>query len=282
MHLKKFNKKSINGILGHFSREWEELHIDKSRTAQNYHFGANKEIAYQKIATAVKVAEKANRKLRDNTVIMASWIITAPKDLDKSQEKEFFEKSYNFLANRYGLENALGGFVHLDEQTPHMHFSFMPIDSNLNFNAKKIINRTDLKSIHQDLQKELQAHQINCTLVNNITMRDKKQNNKSIETLKKSNSDIAEITDFINKELKKDRLLDMNKNTVKLDLVQAQKILNVLEYAEAVPKSVLNQAEARKKEIEKLIKEQEEVLRETEYTRNTIAWKLNDIEKKRK
>ena len=56
---------------------------------------------------------------------------TAPKLKEISytdeQTKQFFELSYKFLSERYGEQNVISAYVHMDETTPHMHFLFIPI-----------------------------------------------------------------------------------------------------------------------------------------------------------
>ncbi len=41
--------------------------------------------------------------------------------------KEFFNDSYNFLENLVGKDNVVYAQIHYDEDTPHLHFYFMPI-----------------------------------------------------------------------------------------------------------------------------------------------------------
>lgn len=41
--------------------------------------------------------------------------------------KDFFNDSYNFLENLVGKDNVIYAQVHYDEDTPHLHFYFMPI-----------------------------------------------------------------------------------------------------------------------------------------------------------
>lgn len=40
---------------------------------------------------------------------------------------EYFNESYQFLSNIVGKENVVYAGVHLDEDTPHMHFYFLPV-----------------------------------------------------------------------------------------------------------------------------------------------------------
>lgn len=41
--------------------------------------------------------------------------------------KDFFNDSYNFLENLVGKDNVVYAQIHFDEDTPHLHFYFMPI-----------------------------------------------------------------------------------------------------------------------------------------------------------
>lgn len=41
--------------------------------------------------------------------------------------KDFFNDSYNFLENLVGKENVVYAQVHYDEDTPHLHFYFIPV-----------------------------------------------------------------------------------------------------------------------------------------------------------
>ena len=39
----------------------------------------------------------------------------------------FFNESYNFLEQLVGKDNVVYAEIHFDEDTPHLHFYFMPI-----------------------------------------------------------------------------------------------------------------------------------------------------------
>ena len=41
--------------------------------------------------------------------------------------KTFFKDSYDFLEDLVGKENIVYAEVHYDEDTPHMHFYFIPV-----------------------------------------------------------------------------------------------------------------------------------------------------------
>ena len=97
------------------------------------------------------------KKTRRDAVVMADWVVTLPPDVVPADQGRFFQTAYDFIAKRYGEENMLGGFVHLDETTPHMHVAFMPVVSRdvevPAFSAKRMLNRLDLQTFHSDLSE---------------------------------------------------------------------------------------------------------------------------------
>ena len=81
-----------------------------------------------------------------------------------------FQASYDFLKKRYGMENVVSAWVHMDEKQPHMHFAFVPVVRTfkqdrknpdvstewLKVSAKECVNRSDLQSFHGSLQRYLE------------------------------------------------------------------------------------------------------------------------------
>lgn len=129
-----------------------------------------------------------------NTLVGA--VITAPRELAGSPEKQeaFFRGVADFLFDRYGGEptadgrmhpNIVSAEVHYDERQTadaligHMHVSWVPavkidkvalmekpkhVKAMENFDykmgAKEMMNKSDLKSLHGDLQHYLDSHGI--------------------------------------------------------------------------------------------------------------------------
>ena len=108
---------------------------------------------------------------RDGTVTTE----TAPKLKEISyideQIKQFFELSYKFLSERYGEQNVISAYVHMDETTPHMHFLFIPIVDDKKWNekhpdkeprvkvcAKELMNMTEMNVFHRVLQEYMDQH----------------------------------------------------------------------------------------------------------------------------
>ena len=158
-HVEKFARPQVGAMKRHYFREnenYENANIDPSRTHLNFNCAPVKDTL-----EAIRAAQTAHegitgKSLRKDAIVMADWVLTAPQDLKTQDLSDFFYASYDFFKERYGSENVLSAWVHMDETTPHMHFSFMPVRDG-KFNAKAIINRSDLKTLHGDLTREIEG-----------------------------------------------------------------------------------------------------------------------------
>src|SRR5699024_10927616 len=87
------------------------------------------------------------RKTRKDAVLVNELLITSDRNffdnLNKDEQKRFFEESYNLLSERYGNQNVAYATVHNDEQTPQMHLGVVPMrDGKLQ--GKNVFNRQEL------------------------------------------------------------------------------------------------------------------------------------------
>lgn len=160
-HVAKYKAGAIAGLVRHYGRTADEQSEDgkpiarknprirPERTHLNYNLAPTD--VESKVATAMaKHRVKAGRAPRKDAVVMADWVVTRPSDCPKGREKEFFKSVVGFVGDRYGKDNLLGAWVHMDETTPHVHVAFMPVrDGKLL--ASKVLDRTDLRSFHRDL-----------------------------------------------------------------------------------------------------------------------------------
>lgn len=134
---------------------------------------------------------------RKNVNVMISWVVTLPREMnDKSDEekRKFFEKTYEFLKERYGADNVISAYVHVDESQPHMHFAFTPVmydakKDRYRFNAKVVGSRADLRTFHKDLDVCLE-HELGYRtgVINGVT-----ELNLSIQELKQMQKKMADL-----------------------------------------------------------------------------------------
>jgi len=177
-HMKKYKKISTGAMTNHYDRTQEGTqerdNIDPSRSGDNYVIfadnmtkGKDLEALTHRVRGCINKAieehkETTGRSPRSDAVLFGDWIVTLPKDCE--QPDEFFECVVEFMKLRYGSENVLGGYVHNDETTPHMHIPVIPVvDGRLK--GKAMLSRKDLLSFHHDLQEYMDDHDIQASVL---------------------------------------------------------------------------------------------------------------------
>lgn len=212
MNCEKFTRNQSTNILVHCNRSdpnrtYKNQQIDHSKTHLNYNL-APKHENMTDYEFMKKRCEDLKILKRKDINWLVSWVITIPNDYQGNQEN-FFKEAYNFFENRYGKNNVVSSYVHLDETTPHMHFCFVPVifdnkKQEYKVNAKTCINKTELKKIHPEMQKYLEK-QLNTKV--NILNGATAEGNKTVEQLKQEEKikkqAISELVENPTEEIKK-------------------------------------------------------------------------------
>lgn len=157
----------MNDVLGmqkHNQRESnnsKNIDIDKSRSELNYDLHNDENINYkQRTDVIIKENYTGKKAIRKDAVVMTSTIITSDKDffdrLGESETKRFFQESYNKLKDIYGEQNIISACVHMDEKTPHMHLTAVPITQEGKLSAKECFSRERLRNLQNEIPKHLQ------------------------------------------------------------------------------------------------------------------------------
>lgn len=126
---------------------------------------------------------------RADVKVMAGWIVTAPKELPQNMHPNFFQSTYNFLADRYGENNVIQAVVHGDESgQPHLHFCFIPVVPDKKHGGEKIcandvLNKQELRNFHPDLQRFLKKNGIDANISSGITRE--RGGNRTVNELKR-------------------------------------------------------------------------------------------------
>lgn len=154
-HMLKLKAQAVPHLVDEYQRDRDpELYrgnIDPSRTHLNYNLRPHDvaQVVRDSIATH---EQTAGRQIRSDANVLCDWVVTQPPEVKPEDSRRFFECVATFLEGRYGKENVLGAYVHMDETTPHMHAPVLPmLDGKLQ--ASKVIDRADLRSFHGDLGK---------------------------------------------------------------------------------------------------------------------------------
>lgn len=169
VHMQKFKASDVKGIQVHNQRERESKSnpdIDKARSQMNYDLHNQEPINYnrtvKKIMASLLDPEKTIRK---DAVVMSNFVVTSDKAffdaLQPADQRRFFEKSYEFFKERYGESRVVSAVVHMDEMTPHLHFSLVPITQDNKLSAKTLFDRTELRAIQDEFPRFMQSQGFN-------------------------------------------------------------------------------------------------------------------------
>lgn len=196
-HVRKFNLAQTGHMFTHYRRgatHYSNSDVDMSKTMYNYSLGPIREKTDKDYL--LELLNKVDHANRRDLVVMADWVIDAPADLNKEDYDDFFKLAYAFCSDRYGKlagfsnqeDVVLSAYVHMDETTPHLHFSFAPIimdnKGKQRFRAKSVICRSDLQCFHKDLEMYIREHGLRCRILNGKTQRDSDGRALSVKELK--------------------------------------------------------------------------------------------------
>lgn len=152
-HVMKIKAPSVSPLVDHYERAragtFDRSNIDATRTHLNYNLAPCD--VKGEVRTAMAEHERtAGRAVRSDANVLFDWVVTLPQDCPQESAREFFGGVLEFIQARYGADNVLGAYVHMDETTPHVHVPVLPmIDGKLQ--ASKVITRNDLMRFHGEL-----------------------------------------------------------------------------------------------------------------------------------
>lgn len=184
-HYEKFTRGAVGHMLQHYDRTKgsSRSSIDESKSSLNYNLvdhGNQLEYLHKRL-------NEVHLSKRKDVNVLCDWVVTAPKDLPENQLNSFFRHTVDFLKEKYGEENTVSAYVHMDENTPHIHFAFIPVvpdpkHGGFKVSAKECVRRSDLQQFHQQLQNYLELKLGTTVGILNDATRD---GNRTIEELKR-------------------------------------------------------------------------------------------------
>ncbi len=163
-HIEKFTQSATFAQIKHDKRDGtKDDHIDPSRTPLNYNMGPECD-PWQLVKDNIAMSKESGGRVNTRTVATVSCIVTLPKDF-AGDVGLFFETAKEFLDQKLG--RCVSCWVHFDEAQPHIHWRGCPIVETVKtdeqghsttvhqFNAKKIVTRSMLRTFHKELDDHL-------------------------------------------------------------------------------------------------------------------------------
>ena len=136
MRLDGYKRDAVGALVNHWTRhsgdpdqarhEYRNSRIDATRTSLNYALMCDTP-EYEAVTRAIRTMnDSVDRRSTAKTNVVSSAVVTLPKGWPAGRDpREFFEAVADVLTEQVGRDNVVGGFVHMDETTPHMHFAFV-------------------------------------------------------------------------------------------------------------------------------------------------------------
>lgn len=271
MNCQKYTRNQASNILVHCNRSdpnrtYGNQEIDHSKTHLNYNLAPKRKTTDFEFMKN-RCEEFGILKRRDINW-MVSWVVTMPQDYTGDKEL-FFDRSYEFLTNKYGESNVISAYVHLDETSPHMHFTFVPVVLDVNkqeykVNAKKCITKYQLQTIHSDMQNYLEKElHTEVNLLNGAT----KEGNKTIRQLKEE----QKVIDLAVKEL----IINPTPAVIEkfVDVLPEEEKQEIVDSIREEIKPIV--IEKYKKELEEQKDELKEEIEELQLSFNDLSFELN-------
>ena len=142
----KYKGPEIGNIEAHNERTKEKYasnpDVDISRSKYNFHL-IEPERKYR--AEAERQIKKAGCRTRSDSVRVVEALVTATPEFfqgkKKSEIRAYFQEALAFLQQNQDPKTIISAVVHMDEKTPHMHLSFVPLTADGRLSAKEIVGK---------------------------------------------------------------------------------------------------------------------------------------------
>ena len=151
----KYKGPGIGNIEAHNERSKEKYasnpDVDISRSKYNFHLIEPKQ-KYR--AEAERQIKEAGCRTRSDSVRLVEALVTATPEFfqgkKKSEIKAYFQEALTFIQQNQNPKTIISAVVHMDEKTPHMHLSFVPLTPDGRLSAKEIVGNKKKLSRWQD------------------------------------------------------------------------------------------------------------------------------------
>ena len=151
----KYKGPEIGHIESHNERTKERYasnpDVDTARSHLNFHL-VTPERRYR--AEAERQIAEAGCRTRSDSVRVVEALITASPEFFEGKKardiRDYFMEALAFIEKHQSKETIISAVVHMDEKTPHMHLSFIPLTEDGRLSAKDIVGNKKKLTWWQD------------------------------------------------------------------------------------------------------------------------------------
>lgn len=151
----KYKGPEIGNIEAHNERKKEHYasnpDVDLTQTKYNFHLVEPK--GKYRSKTEKQIAETGCKTRKDSIRLVEALVTASPeffRGKKRSEVKEYFDYALRFIEKHQSPKTIISAVVHMDEKTPHMHLSFVPLTSDGRLSAKEIIGNKKKLTWWQD------------------------------------------------------------------------------------------------------------------------------------
>ena len=151
----KYKGPEIGNIEAHNERTKEKYasnpDINNSRKNLNYHL--IEPVGKYRAESNRLIEEYGCRTRKDSVRVIEALITATPeffKGKKKSEVRAYFQTALEFIEKYQDSKTILSAVVHMDEKTPHIHLSFVPITQDGRLCAKEILGNKKKLTWWQD------------------------------------------------------------------------------------------------------------------------------------
>jgi archaellum component FlaC len=117
------------------NKDYGNKDIDITLSEKNYHLHTPREKSYEKEFERLRTENSLTGKLRlsgkKQSNVTCEFLVTSDAEyfrgIGEKETQRYFHSAYEFACETVGEKNIISAVVHLDETTPHMHLTYIPV-----------------------------------------------------------------------------------------------------------------------------------------------------------
>mgnify|MGYP002551381594 FL=1 len=155
MRFAKYKGPEIGNIEAHNERTKEKYasnpDVDISRSKYNFHLV--KPVQRYRAEAEKQIAAAGCRTRKDSVRVVEVLFTASPeffKGKKRAEVRAYFEEALRFFEQYQNKANIISAVVHMDEKTPHMHLSFVPLTADGRLSAKELVGNKKKLTQWQD------------------------------------------------------------------------------------------------------------------------------------